>query len=353
MSVSAVTGQIDDVQDMSISRSRLVGYVVNPVCDMKLKGGQNRFCDKCAISGRKLERHQERRLSVADFIYANSLLQGHAHVTLCGNEPLYYDGGVDDFFDNSLLILRDLHDRHMKRGIVTTGFGLERCKGPLKEVGADISISADGYGDVNDVFRGGFALLDENLQRSHRYLRGKLCIATVLHQPIVRDGRVIRLGNIDALDQMIEWLARYEITEWAFSMFIDYGAVHALPELTDATVEKIYEVASKARKHGIHVMLEYHGKRRFPGWYRDIVDILRVPRNAIIARLGYEGTLDVGHDVFRKITDDAPLWIPDDGDHDLVGAIDGIDRNQRSEASQARFLALAEQRQHPVSAIRL
>ena len=308
MTITASSAHLDQSLQ-SGDRNFLVGFVVNGECDMPQFNTRKAFCKLCAITGRKLERWQERVLGVPEFIQAIDELASWSYgFTICGNEAQYRNGDRDDFQAITLPLLQHLEMIGKPRAIVTTGFQTARNRGQLRETGTDVTISLDGPKEVNDRanVRGGFDHVMHNLDQSWRDLRDQITIASVVRQ-----------DTVDHLAELLPTLERYQITNWTLSTFIDYGAIQVIPKLSDRVIETLYELGRRAKECGINLMFEHLGKQVLAG---APFDVLRVPDGVSMVRLSYDSTLSVGAENHEAVNDDSFRWNPHEGD-ELLGTI--------------------------------
>ena len=307
MAFQAITDQLAAEQEFSQrdGTNIIVSLINSESCAMQRIMGA--LCVGC-ITDQKNERNDGGvSLGTQDYLRIMRSVQRsfpRVRLTFAGNDAY----GVDDgsFHEQTLPVMRGLHDFGIPFGGIAIGNSLAAIQDALLELDTPVTVSLDGPFAVNEKVRGLTADVHQNLAQVRSAFADRITIGTVL-----------RLRWIDQLEEMIDDIAQWGVTKWSWSLFVSGGRHHLLQEPDDEQLVILAEVARKARQRGIHVTLEYCGKRTFPSCFASEVEIVRRPDHLRFVRLVYNRDLTIGPGIFNS--DKNTTFRLESGDFDQTG----------------------------------
>ena len=294
MSFSAITQHMAEIEDRNICSGIVLGVNVNSGCNMLDVAG--RYCSYCAITQCN-ERGNEEVLSREQFtqaIYGATKVTGYSleGVTVCGDEPTISD---EVFYERTVPVLTAAKHVGTRYGLITNGFNLLKYQDDLLKLEADISVSLDAVGENNDRFRGGYYQVLNNLTCASAALKEKITIASVM-----------KPGREEELEPLLDVIVELGIKKWVLSCLVRFR------DATFAAVSRdtfcfLDMLAKKARKYGIELLFDYHGKDAVS---TDFLRTVRKPRSIHLVRLCYDSEISVESHIFNE-SQRACKWITD------------------------------------------
>ena len=283
MSFTAITQHMAEIEDDMHEKGIVLGCVVNSGCNMKDIAG--RYCSYCAITQRD-ERDKADLLDGEAFkkaVYGATQVPGYPllGVTVCGDEPTI---SPDVFYGRTLPILKTANDLGIRRGIVTNGLTLLDYAQDLIEAEADVSVSLDGVGGDNDLYRGGYATVSTNLRQLPSDMINRLTIASVIVP-----------GKEHHLEPLLDVIAERGIKKWILSCLVRFNS-GTFARIPRETVDYLDRLASRAKRYGVELQLDYHGVQPLSV---DSLCVVRKPSDVFLLRLTYHGECTLDRGVFK------------------------------------------------------